>query len=292
MINRLNQTLTLQDGRSLGYAEYGDPDGKPVFYFHGHPSSRLDWPLFDPNEAAYQLGAHLIAPDRPGHGLSDYQRGRSMLDWPADVIELANALQIDRFAVLGVSGGGPYAAACAFKTAHRLTKTAIVCGMGPAEAPGATDGISWIYAGKAAIARNVMLKMMAIGLQRDPDKFQRRFLSQASATLPAPDVELLENSEFANSFLKLTFGEALRPGITGASHDAKVYSQPWGFHLEDITCEVCLWHGELDRQVLPSVGHYVADAIPNCHAIFARDEGHLSLPRNCVRDILSVLVSG
>jgi len=292
MTDRLNQTVALQDGRSLGFAEYGDPDGKPVFYFHGHPSSRLDWPLFDPDEATSQLGARLIAPDRPGHGLSDYQRGRTMLDWPDDVIELADALQIDRFAVLGVSGGGPYAAACAFKIPLRLTKTAIVCRMGPAEAPGATDGISWIYAGKSAIARNLMLKMMAIGLQRDPDKFQRRFLSQASATLPAPDVELLENSEFANSFLKLTFGEALRPGIAGASHDARLYSQPWGFRLEDIACEVHLRHGELDRQVLPSVGHYVADAIPNCHATFAHNEGHLSLPRNCVRAILSVLASG
>ena len=137
-----------------------------------------------------------------------------------------------------------------------------------------------------------MLKMMAIGQRRDPDKFQRRFLSQANATLPVPDVRLLENSEFADSFLKLTFAEATRSGIAGASHDARLYSQPWVFRLENIADEVRLWHSELDRQVLPSVGHYVADAIPNCHAIFAPDEGHLLLPSNFARDILSLLVAG
>lgn len=105
-----HQQLKLQDGRNLGYAEYGAPEGVPVFYFHGFPGSRLDYLFFDAGEAAAGTNARIIAAERPGYDLSDFKRGRSILDWPDDVTELADALQIDRFAVLGISGGGPYAA--------------------------------------------------------------------------------------------------------------------------------------------------------------------------------------
>jgi len=291
MTDKLSQTIVLSNGRTLAFAEYGKPDGKPVLYFHGHPSSRLDWQLFDPDDVTAQLGIRLIAPDRPGHGLSHNQPRRTMLDWPDDMLELAKALELDQFAVLGVSGGGPYAAVCAFKISTRITRTAIVCGMGPANANGAKKGTSWIYAGKPALMRNAMLKMMDIGLKRDPREFQRRFLSQASTSFSVPDAPLLEDSEFAGDFLNLTFREALRSGIAGASHDARLYSKPWGFQLEDIASDIHLWHGELDRQVLPSVGHHVASAIPNCQASFLSNEGHLSLPRNHLREILGTLVS-
>ncbi len=101
-----NRRIKLRDGRALGYAEFGSPEGEPVFYFHGFPNSRVDWLISDPDDAAGALNTRIIAPDRPGYGLSDYQRGRKLLDWPQDVLELANALQIDKFAVLGISGGG------------------------------------------------------------------------------------------------------------------------------------------------------------------------------------------
>ena len=124
---RQNQQIKLPAGRALGYAEYGAPEGIPVFYFHGFPSSRLDWQLVNDDAVLLDLNVRVIAPDRPGYGLSDYKSGRKMVDWPADVLELANALQIDRFAVLGISGGGPYAASCAAGIDDRLIKTGIVC---------------------------------------------------------------------------------------------------------------------------------------------------------------------
>ena len=135
-----SQQIKLQDGRMLGYAEYGSPGGIPVFYFHGFPSSRLDWQLINDDNLLSELNVRVIAPDRPGYGLSDYQRSRKMVDWPEDVIELANSLNIDSFAVLGISGGGPYAASCAFVIQDRLVKTGIVCGMGSSDAPGMKDG--------------------------------------------------------------------------------------------------------------------------------------------------------
>jgi pimeloyl-ACP methyl ester carboxylesterase len=107
-----DRTLRLGDGRRLGYAERGDPGGRPLLYFHGWPGARVEARLAD--EPAKAAGVRLVALDRPGMGFSDFQRGRTFVDWSADVVEVADALQLDRFAVLGISGGGPYAAACAW----------------------------------------------------------------------------------------------------------------------------------------------------------------------------------
>ncbi|MCP4936236.1 MAG: alpha/beta hydrolase, partial [bacterium] len=150
---RMSQQIKLRNGRKLGYAEYGSPEGTAVIYFHGFPSSRLDWQLFNDNDMLVELNARIIAPDRPGYGLSDFTRHRKIADWSEDVVALADALKIERFAVLGISGGGPYAAACAFGIRERLVKVGIVCGMGPPNAPGVADGVSWSIPGAPAIIR-------------------------------------------------------------------------------------------------------------------------------------------
>jgi pimeloyl-ACP methyl ester carboxylesterase len=112
-----NKRVTLQDGRVLGYAKYGDRAGRLVLYFAGSPSSRL---LHPPEAATSSLGARVIVIERPGLGLSDFQRGRRLLDWPEDVRQLADAVGMDRFPVVGVSGGAPYAAVCAYRIPVRL----------------------------------------------------------------------------------------------------------------------------------------------------------------------------
>lgn len=283
--DRTHRQITLKDGRALGYAEYGAPEGVPVFYFHGFPSSRLDYTLIDWGDVA--LGAHvrIIAPDRPGYGLSDFQRGRRFLDWPDDVIELADALGIDRFAVLGCSGGGPYAAACAYKLDGRLTKAGILCGMGPADSPGMKDGVSWSLPGMFSPMRSLMLSLTVMGLSRDPDKF----LSRSRETMAELDGTLLDQPEAAKAFVAGML-EAFRSGTKGANQEATIYTRPWGFQPQGIKAEVHLWHGEQDLNVPVSVGRYLADAIPNCNARFYEEEGHLTLPRNRIRDILRVLV--
>jgi pimeloyl-ACP methyl ester carboxylesterase len=282
---KTNQQIKLESGRVLGYAEYGSPEGIPVFYFHGFPGSRLDFQLINDDKSLIALNARVIAPDRPGCGLSDYQRSRKMVDWSEDVIELANKLQIDSFAVLGVSGGGPYAASCAFGIRDRLVKTGIVCGMGPSDAPGMKDGISWTIPGTPSIIRRVMLMLTSMGLRRDPDQF----MSRTKETISELDRQLLDQSELAVFFIE-GMREAFRNGISGANQEAALYTRPWGFKLQDITAEVHLWHGEQDLNVPVSVGHYVADAIPNCNAIIHKMEGHLTLPHNHIREILSTLV--
>src|SRR5690606_14168411 len=106
-------TIALRDGRTLGYAEYGVADGKPVLVFHGSPGTRLQ--VRAAHRPALARGIRIIAPDRPGLGLSSRLPGRRIADWPDDVCELVDALGIDRCPVIGVSGGGPYAAACAWR---------------------------------------------------------------------------------------------------------------------------------------------------------------------------------
>ena len=281
---RTCQQVELQDGRMLGYAEYGHPDGVPVFYFHGFPGSRLDYSLVDSGDAAVKADARIIAADRPGYGLSDFKRGRTVLDWPNDVIELADALGIDRFAVLGISGGGPYAAACAFTVPGRLTVTGIVCGMGPSDAPGMKVGASWTIPGQPSVLRRLILMLTSMGLRKNPDQF----LSRSQETMSEPDRQLLSQPEAAKAYIN-SLREAFRSGTSGSNRDAVLYARPWGFRLQDITTEVHLWHGEQDRNVPLSVGRYVADAIPGCNALFYEEEGHLTLPRNRIGEILNTL---
>jgi pimeloyl-ACP methyl ester carboxylesterase len=183
-----DQLLTLTDGRRLGYSEYGTSDGTPVFFFHGLPGSRLSWPAFDPSDVAAKLKARIIAVDRPGYGISDAKRGRTLLQWPDDVVELADALSLDKFAVLGASGGGPYALSCAFKIPERLTKTVVVCGMGPAMAPGIKEGTSWLFPGMPVIVRWPMLTLMAMVVRNWPESFAK----QMKGALSRPDQELLQ----------------------------------------------------------------------------------------------------
>lgn len=127
------RTSRLADGRELGYAEYGDPAGKPVFYFHGWPSSRLE--AWGYHAAGVRLGARIIGVDRPGIGLSSYVRGYTIARWPGDVAALADSLGIERFAVVAISSGAPYSYACARFIPEQLTGAAVVSGVGPLDIP-------------------------------------------------------------------------------------------------------------------------------------------------------------
>jgi pimeloyl-ACP methyl ester carboxylesterase len=128
-------TIRTVDGRKLAYMEGGDPNGAPVFYFHGLPGSRSDFDRPLGHEALAGSGVRVIGVDRPGFGASDFQPGRRYDDWPADVATVADALGVARFGVLGYSAGGPYVVACARALADRLTFAGIVSGVGPAETP-------------------------------------------------------------------------------------------------------------------------------------------------------------
>jgi pimeloyl-ACP methyl ester carboxylesterase len=280
-------TLTLRDGRVLSYAEYGDASGEPAFYFHGHPGCRFEGRLGD--EPAANRQVRIIALDRPGYGRSTYQPSRRILDWPADVVQVADALDIDRFAVFGGSGGGPYALACAHEIPHRLTVAGVVSGFGPMDAPRATKGmrllnrLAFKYGTRLPFVLDLVMGSMARKVRRDPDGA----FEQIKKAMAGPDSETLEAPEIKETF-KAELAEAFRQGSRGAALDAKLIGRPWGFRLEQIEVEVHLWQGEKDRLVPPSMGRYMAEAIPNSRATFLPDEGHLLVLKR-MDEIIDVL---
>ncbi len=268
------QTLPLRDGRNLGFAVYGDPDGRPEFYLHGLPGSRLQARIAD--KVAARLGIRIIALDRPGFGLSDFKPGRTIADWPDDLVEAADILGADRFPVIGLSGGSPYAAACAFSIPHRLTSVAIVSGMGPLHRPGATDGMPRSSRAFFALASRLpwitRLPMWWIG--RQARRNAGRLLDKMSADLPPADKAVLARPEVRQTF-QGDIAEAFRCGSRGPARELSLLARPWGFRLEDIQTEVHIWHGEADVVVSPSMGRHLASAIPNSRARFYPGEGHL-----------------
>ena len=267
-----DKRIRLPDGRSLGYAEYGDPAGKPVFFFQGTPSSRL---FHHPDESiAVSLGARIITMDRPGFGLSDFQSDRTLLDWPSDVVELANVLEIDRFAVAGISGGGPYVAACAFRVPHRLTAAAIISGVGPVDSPDAIQGMPRIRRLGVAVARYApWLLRPLLWLVSNPRRNPEQFFEQINAQVPESDRAILAQPE-VRAMLIENWAEATRNGIRGYAWEALIFGYPWGFRLEGITMEVYLWHEEEDASSPLPMARRVASAIPNRRATFLPGEGH------------------
>lgn len=283
----------LSDGRSLGCLEVGDPHGKPLLHFHGTPGCRLDV-LFG-EKFAQENGIRFIGLDRPGLGLSDFQQRRKLLDWPDDVIELADALGIEKFAVQGVSGGGPFALACAYKIPERLTACGVIVGMGPAylSTRGMHPGNRVIF----FLSRyfpwftGLMLRKSARetqdleasieGLQRHLDNnFQKQ------------DADALRDPEKMRIFA-LGAKEAFRRGTRGIAYEAKIFMDPWGFRLQDIRCSnLHLWHGELDTNVPIAMARHMAEVIPKCQSHFYPYDGHYSLPLNHLTDIMTALTIG
>ena len=267
-----NRVLQLADGRRLGFAEYGTPDGAPIFIFHGTPGSRLMLRVAD--APARRRGVRVIAPDRPGFGLSDRQPGRRLLDWPGDVRALADFLGIERFAVAGISGGGPYTLACALKLPERLTVAGVISGMGPVvgELGGVLDRkhrLAFATMRRAPPLLHLVMAAASLGWQRIPE----RLLDALHAYMPPADQAIVARPEVRASLLA-GLREAFRQGGRGATDELRLFVAPWGFRLEDIRAPVRLWHGEADDLVPCAMGRHVAGAIPGCRAEFIPGAGH------------------
>ena len=291
-MSKTNQQLRLATGRRLAYDEHGAADGTPIFYFHGSPSTRLEWNLFAGEALTKKLKVRIIVPDRPGLGGSDFQPGRRISDWPADVIALADHLGLPNFAVLGYSGGGPYAAVCALKIPERLTHVGIVSGTGPFNEPGLSAAINSVNLRFIQLARTkpwlsrLTLRLMGRMVQYWP----RHFVTQAKAGFPAADQAVLARPDFQRAFVAV-IQEGLRAGPRGAQLDTALMASPWDFRAQDIRVPVHIWHGEADANAPLAMGHYMAATIPNSHASFYPGEGHLSLIAKDIEAILNVLAA-
>ncbi len=260
--------IRLRDGRNIGYAEYGAPAGKPVFFFHGWPGSRLFLRSLHPQTTS--LNIRLIACERPGFGLSDFKPRRALVDWADDIAEVADALQINRFAVAGHSGGGPYAAACAYKIPSRVTAAALISSFAPLDAPDATRGMMssnrmmFGLARRFPSAHHVFINLLISG-------GAERFLQGMVSALPQVDKTALASLEKGAEDI----AEAFRNGAQGPAWDQLILANPWGFELKNISTKIYLWQGDQDVMVPLPMGEYLARTIPNCHATFCSGEGHM-----------------
>ena len=288
--NKENQQFELKDGRKLGYAEYGDLNGKPIFHFHGYYGSRLEAKLLA--NKAKKHGVRFISVDRPGMGLSDFQPNRTLLDWPIDILELVDYLNLDKFIVEGVSGGGPYAAVCAFKIPHRLLSCAIIAGIGPIEMT--TKGMKRSNRIIFFLIRRIpfLFKIMMNSEMKtfnDPEKINKA-MEKSIKSMPEADQIVLKQPDLLKLFIEEQ-KEAFRQGKEGPVYDGRIYVKPWGFDLTDISPQlpVHLWHGELDVNVPISIGQRISELIPNCTSKFYPNEAHLSIIFNNVDEILETL---
>jgi pimeloyl-ACP methyl ester carboxylesterase len=281
--------IKLNDGRRLCWSLYGDPQGLPAFYCHGFPSSRLEAALG--HEAARAQGICLIAVDRPGYGGSDFAPARQLVDWPRDLAELADVMGLTRFAVVGTSGGGPYALACARFLSDRLTCVVLICPLGPVEAlqgrprmnPAARALVAmtlrrialvqWLYRRLGPLAVRLGIETLLRAYARQANPADREVLS-----LPAVRLGLAAATR-----------EAFRQGGDGPALDLGLYRRDWGFDPGAIDIPVQLWHGELDDLLPPASGRWLAGRLPRCEARFIPAEGHFSLPIRHMGQILASL---
>lgn len=266
-------TLARADGRQLGFAEYGDPAGLPVFAFHGVPGARF---MFRPTApGARRLGLRIIAPDRPGYGLSDPQPGRQLADWLDDVAALLKHLDIDTFSLVGISGGGPFATITAAHFGDRVKALALVSPMGPVadlvgtiklhrlqrrfflDLPNSDRFVRWGTSASAALFR------FAPGAAYDV----------AVRTLPPADRAIMSQKHIrahviADVHESLTFDGA------GSRADLAIFSQPWGVDYSCITARAILWQG-LDDTVVPiAAALALGRMIPGCRIVELAGEGH------------------
>jgi pimeloyl-ACP methyl ester carboxylesterase len=287
-VEAIAREITLRDGRVLAFAEYGSTSGQPIIYCHGAPSSRVEGRLFWSGSVPAELGLRIIIPDRPGVGRSTFQAGRRVVDWPRDVLELADSLGFDRFGVLGESGGGPYAAACGALLPERVRAVGLLNCVAPLDVPGLAAALKgplkmmfWLARSASPVLRllfRLNLRAMQGGGERSAERMASSF--------PEPDRTLLRQRPDVRDGFMACFAEACRDGVRGPVWDCGLIARPWGFDLSTIKVPVMLWQGERDGNVPAAHGRYLAGAIPNCRAAFFPDEAHLSLPLNHQREIL------
>jgi pimeloyl-ACP methyl ester carboxylesterase len=273
----LTHVVHLADGRQLTTQTYGDPDGFPVFLLHGTPGSRLGP---HPRPAVlHRLGVRLIAFDRPGYGGSARMTGRRVADVAADVRAIADEYKLPEFAVVGRSGGGPHALACAALLPDRVTKAAVLVGLAPRRA----DGLDWYdgmaqsnvleYAaaetGQAGLAAHLRTTTEAI--RANP----AHLIARLQADLPDMDRRVVADRGI-RAMLVDTYAEALRISDYGWIDDCVAFCSSWGFDPADVTVPVLLWHGARDRFSPAGHARWLADRIPGANVLVQPDAAHFT----------------
>ena len=260
--------VELPDGRTLGYGIFGDPNGAPLLLLDG-PGSRVV--AHFAHEPAVAAGVHVIAPDRPGMGDSDPKPGRTILDWVDDAGALADHLEWERFAVLGVSGGGPFACATAHGLPDRVTRLGIVAGTAPLDLPHVRDGMSattrtgYFVARRAPWLLRRSFRRMGVRAQRHPEEMAERLMAtrpEDQFVMRGPRRELVVDGM-----------PVMWRSADANAHEFVLLTRPWGFDLEDIKVPTLLWYGGADTVTPQAMGRALDDRIPDSTATWVPDVG-------------------
>lgn len=283
---RVEGQVRLPSGRRIGYAEYGDPAGRLVFYFHGTPGARIEAGLIADEAAA--AGLRLVALDRPGIGLSDYQSNRRILGWPADVAAVADSLGYagTSFGVLGLSGGAPYALAMVRCLPERLTRVAVVSGHTPMCPPGAPSGsedklIAWV--GRRPRLASLGFRVAGNQLRKHPDLVVRK----VSASWAESDRQLILCDPAYRQALVDTLAQATRCGPEGILTDVTLLGSDWGYRLSELAGPpISFWHGGCDPIAPPAMGHYFQRNVAGSELTIDPRAGHLTMLKWHAAEIL------
>ncbi len=272
-------TLTLADGRSMGVAEFGPPEGFPILWFHGTPGARRQVPSAAA-EYAHDRDVRIIGVERPGVGKSTPHHYGRIIDFAADAGQVMDLLGIDQAGLIGLSGGGPYVLAVCSALPDRIVAAAVLGGVGPS-------------AGPEKVASGGVIPVLRkfkplLGVIREPVAWTMSAALKLAAPLanpafdiymrigPRSDREFLARPEMREMFLD-DLVVAGKESFRAVAYDAVLFSRWWGFDIASIETPVFLWHGDTDL-VIPLVhGERMAALIPNSQLAVVPGQGHLAM---------------
>ncbi len=273
---RLEGTIGLDDGRRLGFAEFGAHRGRPVFWLHGTPGGRRQIPQ-PARVSADRLGLRLIGVDRPGTGSSTPHLYRRVIDFAADLAELAVRLDIDDFGLIGLSGGGPYVLATAHELPSQVRAAVVLGGVAPSVGPEAADGGIVSLAARFQLPLTALREPLAFGVStfvRTARPLGGTAVALYARVSPEGDRRLLGRPEFAAMFLDDLFvGSQL--GLRAPVYDAVLFGRDWGFSVRDVKVPVVWWHGDADHIIPFAHGQHMVSLLPNSRMQIQPGESHL-----------------
>jgi pimeloyl-ACP methyl ester carboxylesterase len=268
--------LKLADGRTIGYATWGDPSGTPVFIGHGTPGSRLDrYAGLDDPQWVHRRRLRFIGVDRPGYGYSDPWPEASLLDCAGDFVRVADDLGIERFWALGVSGGAPYVIALGALAPECVVRIAVVSG--------ADIGLD---EGETPEELATELGEEARMLREDPEEWYAGFVAEVSEV----DRRVLERPEVRTIAIGM-FQEAVRQGAVGWVDDVLRLERPWPFRLDEVGVDVRFHHGEDDTNAPPQRAKELSEMIPGSRLRLYPGEGHISILDRPIKEIVEALLA-
>lgn len=273
---KLEGNVAVTDNRQIGFAEFGHPRGRAVFWLHGTPGARRQIPA-EARAFAEEQRIRLIGIDRPGIGSSTPHQYENVLAFADDLAVIADTLGIDRMAVVGLSGGGPYALACAAAMPERVVGAGVLGGVAPTVGSDAVGGGLMKLGARVAPFLEVAgtpIRLAAGTLIRFVRPVADPALYLYAAVSPAPDRRMLVRPEFRAMFLDDLLNGS-RKQLAAPFADVVVFARDWGFRLEDVKVTVRWWHGDLDHIIPFAHGKHCVARLPDAHLYHLPGESHL-----------------